>query len=154
MHLPTPRWPLKRIFARRVVPGVVGLLVAMQMGTCSRTNPPVIAQAPVPSEVGSLLRKACYDCHSNETVWPWYSRVAPVSWLVWSDVTEGRQHLNFSEWPSDVKIRHKHLTDVRDEISGGDMPLWFYLPMHSAARLTSAQKQLILEWTRQAESTF
>ena len=147
-----PRRMPKRVFVRYVVPSIAVLLLAMQMVTCSRTNPAIVAQAPVSPEVSGLLRKACFDCHSNESVWPWYSRVAPVSWLVWSDVTEGRDHLNFSEWPSEPAKQRKHLKRIRDEIQGGDMPLWFYLPLHSAARLSSAEKRTIVDWTKQTES--
>ena len=152
MQSSPPRKTLNHILIRYVVPGVAVLLVAMQLVTCSRTNPPVIANVPVSPEVGGLLRRACFDCHSNESVWPWYSRVAPVSWLVWSDVAEGRQHLNFSEWPSDPAKQRQHFKSMQDEIQGGDMPLWFYLPLHSAARLSAAEKQTILDWARQAES--
>jgi hypothetical protein len=71
---------------------------------------------------------------------------------VWSDVTEGRQHLNFSEWPADPAKQRQNLKNIRDEIQGGDMPLWFYLPMHSAARLSPPEKQAIVDWTKRAES--
>ena len=152
MKLIPPQSRLKHSLARYVVPSTAVLLLALQTVTCSRTNPAIVAQAPVSPEVSGLLRKACFDCHSNESVWPWYSRVAPVSWLVWSDVAEGRQHLNFSEWPSEPAKQRKHLKSIRDEIQGGDMPLWFYLPLHSAARLSSTEKQTILDWAKQTEN--
>src|SRR5436190_23323962 len=77
-----------------------------------------------------LARRACFDCHSNQTVWPWYSYVAPVSWLVQNDVDGGRSHLNFSEWDRP----QRHAKDVAAQVKQGDMPPWFYLPMHSTAR--------------------
>jgi hypothetical protein len=88
-----------------------------------------------------LFHRACFDCHSNETLWPWYSHVAPVSWLVQDDVNGGRRHLNFSEWnrPQD------HAVDVAAQVRQGDMPLWFYLPLHPAARLTAAEKQALID---------
>jgi hypothetical protein len=87
-----------------------------------------------------LIRRACFDCHSNGTVWPWYSHIAPVSWLVQNDVNGGRGHLNFSEWDRP----QQHATDVAAQVKQGDMPPWFYLPMHPAARLTGAEKDALI----------
>lgn len=87
------------------------------------------------------MRRACFDCHSNQTVWPWYSYVAPVSWLVQNDVDGGRQHLNFSEWDRP----QRHAKDVAAQVKQGEMPLWFYLPMHPAARLTAEEKRALIE---------
>lgn len=88
-----------------------------------------------------LIRRACFDCHSNETVWPWYSNIAPVSWLVQRDVNGGRSHLNFTEWDHP----QRHAKDVAAEVNQGDMPPWFYLPMHPAAKLTGAEKQALVD---------
>jgi hypothetical protein len=88
-----------------------------------------------------LFRRACFDCHSNETTWPWYSNVAPVSWLLQRDVNGGRSHLNFSQWDHP----QRHATHVTTEVKQGDMPPWFYLPMHSAARLTAPEKQALID---------
>jgi hypothetical protein len=87
------------------------------------------------------MHRACFDCHSNETVWPWYSNIAPVSWLVQRDVNGGRRHLNFSEW----EIPQQHAKDVAEQVREGEMPPWFYLPMHPSARLTSTEKQALVE---------
>jgi hypothetical protein len=107
----------------------------------SHTNPPVAGEPAWDSaQTRDLARRACYDCHSNETVWPWYSNVAPISWLVQRDVNGGRQHLNFTDWNSP----QRHAKDVASEVNGGDMPPWFYLPMHPAARLTDAEKQALV----------
>jgi mono/diheme cytochrome c family protein len=89
----------------------------------------------------ALFHRACFDCHSNETVWPWYSNVAPVSWLVQRDVNGGRRHLNFTEW----NRAQRHAGDVAGQVKQGDMPPWFYLPMHSAARLTDAERKALME---------
>ena len=88
-----------------------------------------------------LARRACFDCHSNQTLWPWYSRVAPVSWLVQRDVNGGRRHLNFTEWDKP----QRHAKDIAEQVKQGDMPPWFYLPMHPAARLTDAEKQALID---------
>ena len=105
------------------------------------TNPKVTGEPPWDSpQTRELARRACFDCHSNETVWPWYSNVAPVSWLVQRDVDGGRRHLNFSEWDRP----QRHAEHVADEVKQGDMPPWFYLPMHPGARLTDAEKQALM----------
>ena len=99
-------------------------------------NPPVVVEpawdAPVTRE---LAVRACYDCHSNETVWPWYSHIAPMSWLVQRDVDEGREELNFSEWQREQDEADEAAETVRDR----SMPPSQYLLAHSAARLTDAQ---------------
>ena len=93
---------MKGIFRKDVLKkGLLGLvvaLVAIQLVPVDRTSPPVTADIAAPANVRAVLKRACYDCHSNETTWPWYSRVAPVSWLVARDVREGRKELNFSDW--------------------------------------------------------
>jgi cytochrome c551/c552 len=107
----------------------------------SHTNP-ANTKEPVwnSPQTRELIHRACFDCHSNETVWPWYSNVAPVSWLLQRDVNEGRTHLNFTEWDR----LQKHAKDVAEQVKEGEMPLWFYLPMHPAARLTDTEKQALI----------
>ena len=135
-------------YVRLSVPLLAVILAAMQLVTYSTINPPTTAEVPASPEVRLLLRRACYDCHSNETVWPWYSRVAPMSWLLHSDVTEGRHAMNFSEWTSDPAKRRKLEEKIGKEVESGDMPLWFYLPLHAAARLSANDKQAILDWAK------
>ncbi len=108
----------------------------------SHENSPVTAEPTWNSpETRGLFKRACFDCHSNETVWPWYSNVAPVSWLVQNDVDGGREHLNFSQWdrPS------RHAKDVADEVSHGDMPPGVYLPMHPEAKLSDAEIKALID---------
>jgi cytochrome c551/c552 len=127
----------------RIVLGLLAVGVLIQVVPFGRqhTNPPVIQEPAWDSpQTRDLVQRACFDCHSNETVWPWYSNVAPVSWLNQRDVNGGRRHLNFSEWN---KVQ-KHAGHVIQEIKSGDMPLWFYLPMHSAARLSDAEKAALI----------
>jgi hypothetical protein len=124
---------------RRILLGVIAVGVLIQLVPFGRqhTNPPVVKEPVWDSpQTRALAQRACFDCHSNETVWPWYSNVAPVSWLNQRDVNDGRSHLNFSEWNKP----QKHAGHAAEEIQKGDMPLWFYLPMHPAARLTDAEK--------------
>jgi hypothetical protein len=93
---------------RKILIAALVLSGAAQLVRCQRTNPSVTQDVAAPGDVATILRRACYDCHSNETVWPWYAHVAPVSWLLHRDVVEGRRHLNFSEWdqvPADRRAR-------------------------------------------------
>jgi hypothetical protein len=106
------------------------------------TNPPVRMEPAWDNEsTRSLAKRACFDCHSNETIWPWYSNIAPVSWLVQHDVDEGRSRLNFSEWD-----RPQNEGEAAAEmVQEGEMPPWFYLPLHAEARLSPAEKTALIQ---------
>lgn len=133
---------------RWILGSLAALLLAIQLVPVERTNPPVEAEVDAPPAVLAVLQRACYDCHSNQTVWPWYSRVAPVSWLVASDVAEGREHVNFTTWNRlDPEQRADAIHDVGEEVSEGEMPLWYYLPLHPSARLSEAERSSIRQWT-------
>lgn len=126
---------------------LVILLVVIQVIPVERTNPPVESEIVAPAAVRAVLRRACYDCHSNETVWPWYSRVAPVSWLLASDVSEGREKMNFSAWshlPAEKQV--KLLRKCWSEIQEGEMPPWYFLPMHPEARLSAEDRSVLQLW--------
>jgi len=98
-------------------------------------NPPVVAEPAWDSpQTRELAVRACFDCHSNETVWPWYSNVAPMSWLVQRDVDEGREHLNYSEWN-----RPQEGDESAETVREGSMPPNYYTWTHSEARLTAAE---------------
>lgn len=123
------------------------VLIAIQFIPVSRTNPPVTAELDAPMEVISVFKKSCYDCHSNETEWPWYSNIAPVSWLVSSDVKDGRSHLNFSKWGDfSRKDIVKMKEEIWEEIERGKMPLDKYIFMHPEAEIDQEKKDLIKEW--------
>jgi cytochrome c551/c552 len=108
----------------------------------THTNPPASAEPLWNSpQTRELFQRACFDCHSNNTVWPWYANVAPMSWLLARDVNGGRSHLNFTEWDQP----QKHAKDVAEQVKEGEMPPWFYLPMHPAARLSAAEKQALAD---------
>ena len=108
---------------------------------------------PASVAVRDILQRSCYDCHSNETVWPWYSRVAPASWIVGRDVRQARQHLNFSTWNRlNAADREHALEEILDEVEAGDMPMSIYLPLHPDARLTDADTRLIAEWVQGASA--
>jgi cytochrome c551/c552 len=121
----------------------IGIFVAIQLVPFGHdhSNPPVMQEPKWDSpQTRMLFERACFNCHSNETTWPWYSSVAPVSWLTQRDVNDGRKHLNFSEWNQP----QKHAEDVAKEVKSADMPPWFYLPMHPEARLTDADRQALV----------
>jgi hypothetical protein len=104
----------------------------------------------VSEEVTVILKTSCYDCHSNQTKLPWYSYVAPVSWLVSKDVNEGRKELNFSEWTTYPKRKLiKKLEEMGEEVDEGEMPLKIYTVIHGDAKLSAEQRKLLVEWTQQ-----
>jgi hypothetical protein len=133
--------------------GVLVVFAGMQVVQPERTNPPVEesqtieAKLHVPPGIFSILQRSCYDCHSNKTVWPWYSYVAPASWLVAGDVKNGRSHMNFSEWGKYKGLRAvSKLEQICQNVSQGAMPLPVYLLMHPSARLTQAEADSICAW--------
>ncbi len=119
---------------------ILALLIQLVPYGMEHTNPPVVRDAPWPSsDARSIAQKACYDCHSNESVWPWYSNVAPISWVVQRDVEEGRQKLNFSEWGrGDMEV-----DEIGEVLDKGEMPPRKYTLIHTTARLTEAEKQTL-----------
>jgi hypothetical protein len=120
-----------------LVGALVVILFAIQLVPVHRTNPPVVADFDGPAAVENVLRTSCYDCHSHESRWPWYSHVAPASWLVLNDVAEGREHLNASEW----NRPQKHARHAAKEVREGDMPLWLYAVAHPQARLSDGERR-------------
>ena len=119
------RWKV----VRWLLLGILLILIAIQFVPVDRVNPPVETEVPAPAPVRVILRRACYDCHSNETVWPWYSQVAPFSWLLAHDVREGRAELNFSTWNQYSTQRQvKKLQESWKEVNEGDMPPWYKYP--------------------------
>lgn len=126
---------------------VAVVVLGIQLVPVAHTNPPEAAPLKAPADVMKVLNRACADCHSHRTRWPWYSRVAPVSWLVVSDVSEAREHVNLSTWGSlDPKRQAHHREEMGNEVSDGDMPLLTYRLMHPAARLSDADRAVLRRW--------
>lgn len=132
------------------------VFVGIQFVRPALTNPPVdesqtiAARSNVPPDVAAILERSCRDCHSNKTVWPWYTHVAPVSWWLKNHVDHGREDLNLSEWgklPADRQDRK--LRQICDEVQDGNMPLASYLPMHPSAKLSDLDKKILCDWTDQ-----
>jgi hypothetical protein len=119
----------------------------IQLIPVDRSNPPVEADIPTSPQVKAVLKRACYDCHSNETVWPWYSRVAPASWLLAWDVHEGRSELNFSTWNRySAKEQSEIVWESWEEVEEGEMPPWFYISLHPDASLSAEDWAVLREW--------
>ena len=143
---------MRRVILIGIAAVVVGL-IAIQLVPVERSNPPVVADFDGPAEVEAVLRASCYDCHSNETVWPWYSRVAPVSWLVVRDVEEGRSRLNLSSWGrQEPKRQAKLAEEMWEEVAEGEMPLGAYLLAHPGARLDEAGIATLRVWAQAMEA--
>jgi len=131
-----------------VAGGLLVLFLLIQLIPYGRnhTNPPVVSELKWDSPATlALAQRACFDCHSNETVWPWYSNVAPVSWLVYADVAEGRRRLNFSDWNRGFQ---PSIGEISGIIQEGEMPPFQYLLMHPNAKLTAAEKQSLIDGLR------
>lgn len=125
----------------------------IQLIRIDKTNPPVqqghdfIQATNAPAEVTQILNDACYDCHSNATVYPWYSNIAPVSWWLKDHIDEGREELNFSEWTDmPAERKSKKMKRAIHEVKEGDMPLSSYTWAHSKAKLTDAQKKVLADF--------
>lgn len=117
---------------------LLGLFVLIQLLPYGRAhdNPPVLQEPAWDSpSTRALAERTCFDCHSNETKWPWYSHVAPVSWLVQNDVIEGRSKLNFSEWSRPQHEAH----EAAEVVQEGEMPPYAYVALHSSAHLTAQE---------------
>jgi len=132
---------------KKILIVLVVILIGIQFIPVERTNPPVSWDINPPANISEILRTSCYDCHSNETIWPWYSKIAPVSFFVAGDVNEGRKHLNFSEWDKyEADKREKILEEIVEEIEKEAMPLTSYTFTHPNAKLDDHRIKLIKGW--------
>jgi len=131
--------------------GLVIILALMQFKQIDKTNPEYneaedfITITQPSEEIATLIKAACYDCHSHQAKYPWYSNVAPISWMVEHHIEEGREHLNFSEWGSyDTKKANHKLEECIEEIEEGEMPMKPYVVMHSEAKMSKEQKKALM----------
>ena len=136
---------------KQIAIGFIALLVIIQFIRIDKTNPAVviendfIVQTNPPEHIQTILKTSCYDCHSNESTYPWYTNVAPISWWVKQHINEAREELNFSEWGTFNAKRQKHkLEECFEMIQEGEMPLPSYLIVHSEAKLTT--KNELVAW--------
>ena len=137
--------------------GLSGLAIVLgiQLVRPDRTNPPVDAShgieanLDVPADVRAIFERSCRDCHTHRTTWPWYSQVAPVSWLVAGHVRDGRRFLDLDEWTKyDANKSRAKLDQICENVSSGHMPIASYRPMHPGAKLSRGDVRTICEWTR------
>jgi mono/diheme cytochrome c family protein len=132
-----------RFFSRALLVVVVGFIVIQLVPYgCDHSNPPGVTEPDWDTpRTRELFMRACGDCHSHETKWPWYTSVAPARWLAYRDVVHGREHLNLSAWGQGKQ----EADEVGEVIEDGEMPPWFYLPLHSEADLTGAEKKELID---------
>jgi hypothetical protein len=116
----------------------------------SMDNPEdLLAVSVIDGEVSSILIDACYDCHSMQTQYPWYANVAPVKWPIYDHIIEGRAELNFSEWATlDKRKKLRKLKDIAEEVENNKMPMEGYVKLHPEAKLTDAQRSLLVAWSK------
>jgi cbb3-type cytochrome oxidase cytochrome c subunit len=145
----------KKFTKRNILIGIVALFLLMQLFRIDKSIKPVdsrkdfIAMTQPNGDVSSLLKTACYDCHSNQPSYPWYTNIAPVSWWIKHHIDEGQHELNFSEWGSYSEKRKNHkLEECIEMIEEGEMPMASYTWMHKEAKLTDAQKLKLVEFFR------
>lgn len=143
---------------KRILMGLAVVLVLIQFIRIDKTNPPLdepndfINLNKPPQQVTTLLKDACYDCHSHETKYPWYTNVAPVSWWIKGHINHGREHLNFSIWGTyEAKKRAHKMEECYEEVEEKHMPLKSYTWVHPEARLTEEQRATLVQWFKDNE---
>ncbi|MDH3729686.1 MAG: heme-binding domain-containing protein [Acidimicrobiia bacterium] len=133
-----------RWWAKRAAIGAAGLMVAIQLVPYGRdhSNPAVVSEPDWDSaRTRELAAAACFDCHSNEVNWPWYSNIAPISWKIQSGVDSGRDELNYSEYDPN----EEHFAESAESVRDGEMPPGDYLILHPGARLSASEKQELID---------
>ena len=145
---------------KMVLLGLVTFLILIQIFQPKRTNPLIVpsktlgARAPIPPLVQKSFMRTCGDCHSNQTVWPWYSRIAPLSWVVIDDVNQGRRHMNFDDWDAqtDAKRANDRLIDVCQEIRKKGMPPFSYRLLRKDLELKPEEAAALCAWSESFRS--
>ena len=140
---------------KKIIIGFGVVLIIIQFFRIDKTNPPVDATieishvVDIPTPVHQILKSACFDCHSNTTVYPWYTNVAPLSWWIKDHIDKARDELNFSEWGSFSDKRRLHkIEEMGEMVKEGEMPLKSYILAHKEADLSKAQREIMLEWIK------
>lgn len=138
---------------KKILIALIGAFLLLQFFQIDKTNPPVdqnsdfLTLKKTPENVAQLIKSACYDCHSNETVYPWYAKVQPFGWFLKDHIDEGRRELNFSTFASyEPKRQAKKLDEAAELIENGGMPLESYTLIHKEAKLTAEQKKLLTDY--------
>ncbi|MBE0649752.1 MAG: heme-binding domain-containing protein [Bacteroidales bacterium] len=145
---------------KKTIIKLVGVLVALflliqlipnKRPAVTMDNPSdLIQNTKMPPQVARMIQTSCYDCHSMETKYPWYDKMAPATWLVYRDIRVGRRKLNFSDWTKlSTAEKLKALNHIGEEVGSGDMPFLPYAIIHKKARLNKEQRKIIVDWTKQ-----
>ncbi|MCP4402730.1 MAG: heme-binding domain-containing protein [bacterium] len=138
----------KKIFIRVISVGIA-VFVGIQLIPVKRTLPNVSMNVDADEETHMILRRACYTCHSNETTWPWYGYIAPVSWMVVRNVNIGRERLNFSEWDTYGQWQQEYLIgEAIAKLEKGEMPPWEYRILHPKSNITENELTIVKKWAR------
>jgi len=154
MKVADEKRPALRRWLGRIGIGLLAVLVASQFIPVDRHNPgidpskTIYATEKVPAGVQAVFTQSCQNCHSNQTECPWYSYVAPVSWMIASDVHEARSKMNLSEWGGyPANKREERLEEICEQLTNGDMPDFKYMLLHRNARVTPDQRAAVCQWT-------
>lgn len=141
---------------KKILYSILVLLIIIQFFRIDKTNPTInisqdfIEITKPPIEIATILKSACYDCHSSETRYPWYTNIAPVSWWIKHHIDEGKEELNFSEWGTYKTKRKDHkLEEIIEWVEDGEMPLNEYTWTHADSKLTQEQKDLLIGWVKE-----
>jgi len=144
---------LKKITIKKIVIVIIGLLLIFQLFRIDKTTKPVdtttdfISVTQANSEIAPILKTSCYDCHSNQPVYPWYTNIAPLSWWIKNHINEANHHLNFSEWGTySFKRKNHKLEECYEMIEENEMPISSYTLIHGDAKLSDSQKTLLITW--------
>jgi len=138
---------------KKVLIGLLVILVGIQFIRIDKTNPvadpsqDLISILNPPADLAEIMQISCYDCHSNHTVYPWYTNIAPFSFWIKDHINEARKHLNFSEWGTykDKRAHHK-LEECYEEVLEGHMPLPSYTWLHGEAKITDSERKSLATW--------
>lgn len=143
---------MKRALKIIVIVGVIAI-IGIQFIRPDFTNPPVVeadtleASMQVPEQVDAILNRSCVDCHTNKTVYPWYSKISPVSWWLGNHISEGRRELNMSVWNTYTpKKKANKLNAICEQVESGEMPLPSYLWIHRYAVLKEGEAKTLCDW--------
>ena len=148
---------------KKIILGVILLIIIVvqiipvdRPETSDDKSKDLITNNDLPENIALMLKTSCYDCHSNQTIYPWYANVAPVSWLVIRDVKLGREELNFSNWENYSKMdKAKLLDDILEEVEEAEMPMPIYFITHSDAKLSEQDRAELVSWSETfAENLF
>jgi len=137
----------KLLYVLLAIFAVLQFIPSNRPDTIANNPADLIANNDIPLEMATMLKNACYDCHSNESKYPWYAYVSPVSYLINRDIREGRENLNFSNWENLEKTKKlKYLGEISEEVLDGEMPMKIYPPLHPEARLTDENRKALADW--------